>query len=170
MQRDISNRVVAIGLARHAGQRGAVRLPDAVLMHGDIDPTDSMIIERLDALEEGRRDRERTAAVVTAPVQQSVACGTFPAIGERRTDGDGLRGIATGGVGRVVREPAAEGALTLESVVLHVALYVAAVFALVFILMIGPIVALCASVAGLVVCPVLYTVRQLRRCRVPSWI
>lgn len=42
--------------ARLAGRRGATRLPDSVLFATG-EPSDSMIVERLDALEQGRRER-----------------------------------------------------------------------------------------------------------------
>jgi hypothetical protein len=53
-----ASRDAVIESARAAGRRGATRLPDSVLMATG-DPSDSMIIERLDALEEGRAEREK---------------------------------------------------------------------------------------------------------------
>jgi hypothetical protein len=51
-------RDAAIEDARIAGRLGATRLPASVLMATG-DPTDSMILERLDALEAGRAERPR---------------------------------------------------------------------------------------------------------------
>jgi len=53
----LERRREAIEEARTAGRRGAVRLPNSVLFATG-DPSDSMILERLDALEAGRAERE----------------------------------------------------------------------------------------------------------------
>ncbi len=58
MSTNETRRREAIEEARAAGRLGTTRLPDTVLMADGIDPTDSMILERLDAHALGRAERE----------------------------------------------------------------------------------------------------------------
>lgn len=70
----VARRREAIEDARLAGRLGATRLPDSVLMATG-DPSDSMIIERLDALEAGRAEREQLRALplLAAPISSPAA-------------------------------------------------------------------------------------------------
>lgn len=49
----------AVAQAKAAGRMGATRVPDTVLFRDGRDPSDSMIVRCVSALEEGRSEREQ---------------------------------------------------------------------------------------------------------------